>query len=83
MDDHLGSAKIFEDIFQFLYKTYFFYILFRPVYFTRKKTFVFDNKLDILGFEGISERLRPLPKHRDKVKTWSIPKNRKELDIFL
>ena len=48
-----------------------------------KKTFAFDDKLDILGFEGTNEGLRSSTKHRDKVKNWSTPRNRKELDTFL
>ena len=34
----------------------------------KKKTFAFDDKLNILGFEGTIEELRPLTKHQDKVK---------------
>ncbi len=83
MDDHLSSAKTFEDMFQFLHKTYFPQVAFGPVYLTGKKTFAFDDKLDILGFEGTTEGLRPSTKHRDKVKNWSTPKNREELDAFL
>lgn len=68
MDDHLGSAKTFEDMIQFLHETYFPRVAFEPVYLTGKKTFAFDDKLDILGFEGTNEGLRPSTKHRDKVK---------------
>ena len=68
VDDHLSSAKTFEDMFQFLHETYFPFVAFGPVYPTRKKTFEFDDKLDILGFVGTNKWLRPSTKHRDKVK---------------
>ena len=45
--------------------------------------YAFDEKLDILGFEGTSTGLRPSTKHRDKVKNWSTPTSREELDAFL
>lgn len=50
-------------MFQFLYKTYFSYIAFRPVYLTKKKTFAFDDKLDILGFKKTNKKLKLLTKH--------------------
>lgn len=74
MNNHLGSAKIFK---------HFSRITFGSVYFTGKKTFTFDNKLDILGFEGTSKELRSSTKHWDKVKNWNTPKNWEELDFFL
>lgn len=83
MDDHLSSARTFADMFKFLHETYFPRVVFGPVYLTGKKTFAFDDKLDILGFEGTGEGLRPSSKHRDKVKNWATPKNREELDAFL
>lgn len=48
--NHLMLAKTFKYIFSFLNKSYFSYITFKLVYLTRKKTFIFDNKLNILGF---------------------------------
>ncbi len=83
MDDYLSSARTFEDIFQFLYKTYFLQVAFGPVYLTERKTFAFHDKLDILSFEETNEELRPSTKHQDKVKNWSTPRNCEELDVFL
>ena len=83
MDDYLSSARTFEDIFQFLYKTYFLQVAFGPVYLTERKTFAFHDELDILSFQETNEELRPSTKHQDKVKNWSTPRNREELDVFL
>ena len=58
MDDHLSSTKTFEDMFQFLHKTYFPQVAFGPVYLTGKRTLGFDVKLDILGFEKTNKGLR-------------------------
>lgn len=63
MDDHLGSAKTFGNMFQFLHETYCFYDVFGPVYLTEKKTFAFDDNLDILGFVETSKGLKPITKH--------------------
>lgn len=70
MDDHLSSAKIFKDMYEFLHETYFPRVAFGPVYLTGKKTFAFDDRLDILSFEGTAEGLRPAIKYQDKVKNW-------------
>lgn len=63
MDDHLSLAKTFGNMFQFLHETYCFCNVFGPIYLTEKKTFTFNNKLDILGFEGTSKGLKPITKH--------------------
>ncbi len=63
IDDHLSLAKTFADIFKFLYEIYFLCIIFALVYFTRKKMFAFDNKLDILGFKGTGKGLRLFNKY--------------------
>ncbi len=83
VDDHSSSAKTFENMFQFLHETYFPQVAFGPVFLTGKKTFAFDDKLDILSFEGTNKELRPSTKHRDKVKNWSTSRNCEELDVFL
>lgn len=41
-----------------------------------------DN-LELLGFQGTAEGLRPSLKHREKVINWPTPTNRAELDAFL
>lgn len=58
IDNNLSLVKTFADIFKFLYKTYFTYILFGLIYLIKKKTFIFDDKLDILGFERTNKRLK-------------------------
>lgn len=70
-------------MFLFLYKTYFPYILFRPVFLIGKKTYQFDEQLNILGFEKTNTGLRPFTKYRDIVKNQSTPKSHEELDVFL
>lgn len=59
IDDHLSLIKTFEDMYQFLHETYFLHIAFGLVYLIGKKMFPFNDKLDMLGFEGIVEGLRP------------------------
>lgn len=49
--DFLCLTMIIKDRFTFLYKTYIFYFVFKLVYFSKKKTFAFDNKLNILDFK--------------------------------
>lgn len=48
---YLSLLNIFDNMFQFLYKIYFFCIKFKPGYFIKTKTFAFNDKLNILGFE--------------------------------
>lgn len=68
IDDHLSLAKSFADIFKFLHKIYFLYIVFGLVYFIGKKIFIFDNKLNILDFEKTSKRLKPFSKYQNKLR---------------
>lgn len=63
MNDYLSLTRTFGDMFKFLHKIYFSYVVFGPVYLIRKKIFAFDDKLDILGFERTGEGLRPSSKH--------------------
>lgn len=51
INNHLSLAEIIADIFKFLHEIYFLHIAFGLVYLTGKKIFVFNNKLNILGFK--------------------------------
>lgn len=83
INDHLSLARTFADIFKFLHGICFSRVDFGPVYLTRKKMLAFNDKLDILGFERTDEGLRPSTKHRDKVKNWATPTNRKDLNVLI
>ena len=50
-------------MFKFLYNIYFLYMPFRLVYINGNKPFMFNDKLDILGFEKINEGLKSFIKH--------------------
>ena len=78
IDNHSSSAKTFADMFKFLHEIYFLRVVFGSVYLTEKKTFAFDDELDILDFEGTGEGLRLSIKHRDKVKNWATLTNHEE-----
>ena len=83
MDDHAGSATDYDTMFEFLSTKYFPRVAFGPVYLAGAKTFVFTNQLDVLGFQGSADGIRPSIKHREKVENWPTPTNRAELDAFL
>lgn len=67
-DDHRSSTRSFQDMFLFLYETYFARLMFQLVYLTGKKTYAFDEKLIILRFERTSTEIRLSLKHSDEVK---------------
>lgn len=73
MDDHVGSAKGYDAMFNFLHEHYFPRVAFGPVYLAGKKTKIFDDSLQILGYEGGNGKLRPSEKHWQLVREWPIP----------
>ena len=83
MDDHAGSAKNYETMFDFLLNDYFPRVAFGPIYLSGPKTNLFASNLELLGFEGDSRGIRPSLKHRRKILDWPVPQNRMELDAFL
>ena len=83
MDDHAGAAKSFDAMFMFLHTRYFPRVAFGLVYLAGKKTRIFDDHLQILGFERDSGSLRPSVKHRRQIAEWPVPTNRAEQDAFL
>jgi len=83
MDDHAASARTFDSMFEFLHRQYFPRVIFGPVYLSGHKTVIMGDNLDLLGFQGTPEGLRPSLKHREKIINWPNPTNRAELDAFL
>ena len=83
MDDHSAAAKDFESMYNFLHEEYFPRVAFGPIYLSGPKTHVFAENLELLGFHGNAEGLRPSLKHRQKVQDWPVPTTRAELDAFL
>ena len=67
IDDHVGSAKSFDAMFEFLHNRYFPRVAFGPIYLAGKKTRIYDDYLQILGYEGGNGALRPSIKHRQQV----------------
>lgn len=68
IDNYLSLAKTFKDMHEFLHKTYFLQVAFGSVYLTRKETFAFNNRFNILGFKKTAEKLKPAIKYQDKIK---------------
>ncbi len=83
VDDHAASATDFDSMFTFLHERYFPRVAFGPIYLSGHKTSIFGSNLELLGFQGNAEGLRPSLKHREKIRNWPIPTNRIELDAFL
>jgi len=67
MDNYAAATTGFKALFRFLYKDYFPRVVFRPVYLSEYKTFVFVDNLELLGFQGSAAGLRPSIKHREKI----------------
>lgn len=83
MDDHLGGFTDFNAQFDFLHQHYFPRIAFGPVYLSGSKTFAFMENLELIGFTGSSEGLRPSVKHLERMNNWPTPKTKQELDAFI
>src|SRR5437762_9342352 len=83
MDDHIGGFTDFDSEFKFLHEMYFPRIAFGPVYLSGAKTKAFVRTLELIGFMGSPDGLRPSIRHRDRILNWPIPENREELDAFL
>lgn len=83
MDDHMGAADSFEALFDFLHLKYFPRVAFGPVYLSGHKTHVFTDSLEMVGFTGGVDGLRPAAKHREKAMSWKTPTNRAELDAMI
>lgn len=83
MNNHIGAATSFEGIFNFLYKYYFPQASFGPVYFIPHTTFVFIDQLDFVGFLRDKSGLRPLVKHKYRIRHWPTLTSRVEVEDFL
>lgn len=83
MDDHMGAATSFEELFKFLHEQYFPRVAFGPIYLAPHKTHVFTDNLEMVGFSGGLDGIRPAAKHRRKAADWKAPTNREELDAIL
>ncbi len=66
-------------MFKFLHEQYFPRVIFGPVYLSGHKTVIMGDNLELLGFQGTPEGLRPSLKHREKIINWPTPTNRAEL----
>ena len=63
MNDYVGSIITFDAIFEFLHTKYFSRCAFGPIYLALKKTHVFTDQLNFIGFTNSTKRLWPLIKH--------------------
>ena len=52
VDDHMGAATSFEAMFDFLHNEYFPRVAFGPLYLSGKKTHMFTDSLEMVGFTG-------------------------------
>ena len=83
VDDHMGAATDFDSLFDMLHTKYFPRVAFGPVYLSGHKTHVFTDSLEMVGFTGGADGLRPSVKHRQRAMTWKEPTNRAELDAII
>jgi hypothetical protein len=83
MDDHIGGFKDYNAQFEFLHNKYFPRIAFGPIYLSGRKTTAFMTTLELIGFMGSVDGLRPSIRHRDRILNWPVPRDQKELDAFL
>lgn len=82
MDDHLGSAVGFDEMFAFLHDKYFPRLVFGPIYLEPRKSNYMMSGLEMVGFTGDVNGLRPSLRHRDKALHWPIPTNKREVEAF-
>lgn len=83
MVDHVASAWGFDVVYEFPATKYFPRVAFGPVYLSGKKTRVFNDRIEILGYKRNEGGLRSSLKHRQQIRDWPRPKCRAELDAFL
>lgn len=67
INDYFDRATSFKAIYDFLYKYYFPYIAFSPIYLMEKKIWVFELSLKMVGFEGSVDGIRLLVRYKDKI----------------
>lgn len=70
-------------MFEFLYKIYFFKVIFELFYLFSEKIFLFVNIFELLRFEKSQERLHLSAKHRKKIEKILIPTHYQKLNAFL
>lgn len=83
IDNYNMSASTFKEIYIFIHKKYLPRVVQGLVYRTGKKSFFFIYNIDLIGFTGGVDGLRPSVRHRDRIIDWPAPTNREELDTFL
>ena len=83
MDDHMAGFTTYEAQFNFLMNHYFPRVAFGPVYLVGPKTHAFADSLEMVGFQGSAEGLRPSIKHRERIRNWPTPRTKDELDAFI
>lgn len=82
-DDHIGAATSFDSMFEFLHEKYFPRAAFGPIYLAPKKTFLFMDQLDFIGFTGSHGTLRPSMRHKRRIRDWPEPQTKEEVEAFL
>lgn len=83
MDDHMAAGETFESLFDFLHTKYFPRVSFGPIYLAGHKTHVFTDTLEMVGFTGGVDGLRPAAKHRNTVRDWKPPTCKEEVEAIL
>ena len=83
MEGHMGAGEIFQDLSDFLHYQYFPRVAFGPVYLAGHKTHISTDSLEMVGFTGGAEGLRPSVKHRERAMNWKEPTTREELEAII
>lgn len=83
MDDDLGGARNFKEMFNFLHHHYFPRLSWAKLTLSPAKCEFFTDRIHILGFDRELGGLRPNQKKRDVMLNYPPPRDEKELDAFL
>ena len=83
IDNYIGAAINFNTLFDLLYIRYFLKVAFKPIYLSGYKIYIFTDSLEMVGFIGSTEGLRPSTRYRQKVILQKKPTNRVELDAII
>ena len=83
VDDDVGGARTFEDMFQFLHEHYFPRLKWARLTLNPKKCKFFVPRIQILGHQRDVSGIRPSEDKLRAFREWPSPQSKAELDRFL
>ena len=63
----MRAIKNFDTIFNLLYTKYFFKVIFKSIYLSNSKIYIFIDSLEMIKFIEGAKGLRSSTKHREKI----------------